>query len=279
MIGIVDVGGGMRGVYGAGVFDWCMDHDIQIPYLIGVSAGSANIVTYASGQRGRNIRFYTEYSFRSQYMGKRQFLRTGNYLNLEYIYGDGLTNSCGEDPLDFPALMKSGKQVTIVTTDAMTGRPVYYKKEDMQQDDYGAIKGSSCVPIASRPYEWKGSLLYDGGLSDPIPIRKAFDDGCDRLILILTRPRDYRRSAENDVRSAKLLRRKYPAAAKALEERAYVYNHQLDAAVRLSKEGKILILAPYSIDGMKTLTRDRTKIRWMYDLGMEDAARIRSFIQ
>ena len=78
---------------------------------------------------------------------------------------------------------------------------------------------------------------------------------------------------------SKLLQKKYPAAAKALQERAYVYNHQLDTAIRLSKEGKVLILAPYSIDGMKTLTRDRKKIEWMYDLGMEDAARIRNFIQ
>lgn len=99
MIGVVDVGGGLRGVYGAGVFDTCLDEGIAFDYLIGVSAGSANVASFLAGQKGRNLKFYADYSFRKAYMSFRNLLRRGSYLDLDYIYGDALTNAGGEYPL------------------------------------------------------------------------------------------------------------------------------------------------------------------------------------
>ena len=85
-LGIVDVGGGVRGVYGAGVFDYLLDKDIEFDTCIGVSAGSANVMSYISGQAGRNYTFYTEYAMRKEYMGKGNFIRKGSYINLQYIF-------------------------------------------------------------------------------------------------------------------------------------------------------------------------------------------------
>ena len=64
----IDVGGGLRGIYAAGVLDYCMDKNIRFDLGIGVSAGSANLASYGAGQRGRNYQFYTEYAFRKEYM-------------------------------------------------------------------------------------------------------------------------------------------------------------------------------------------------------------------
>ena len=173
----------MRAVYGAGVFDYCLDRGIRFDYGIGVSAGGANIISYLAGQRGRNYRFYTEYSLRKEYMGVGRFLKTGNYIDLDYIYGT-LTNSDGEDPLDYDAVMNSDIDMCIVATDAESGEAVYYAKKDYKRDDYGMIKGSCCVPIADRPYRYRGRLLYDGGLSDPIPLEKALASvGTDGTVL------------------------------------------------------------------------------------------------
>ena len=160
MIGIIDVGGGMRGSYGAGVFDWCLENNIAFDYHVGVSAGSANLCSFLSGQKGRNLFFYADYSFRPEYMGLKHFIRTHDYLDLEYIYGEALTNSQGEYPLDFAAMLQSGKPFEIVATDALTGLPHYFEMHDMDQDDYGAIKACSCVPGVNRPYGWKGGLYY-----------------------------------------------------------------------------------------------------------------------
>ena len=84
-IGVIDVGGGLRGIYAAGVFDWCMENDVQFDYGIGISAGSANLASYISGQHGRNYTFYEEYSMRKQYMGAGNMLHGGSFLNLQYM--------------------------------------------------------------------------------------------------------------------------------------------------------------------------------------------------
>ena len=194
MIGVVDVGGGLRGVYGAGVFDTCLDEGIAFDYLIGVSAGSANVASFLAGQKGRNLKFYADYSFRKAYMSFRNLLRRGSYLDLDYIYGDALTNAGGEYPLDYQAMAARPETAKIVATDAATGQPVYFDFHDMAQDDYGAIKASCCVPVVNRPYRWRGKAYYDGGLSDPIPFQQAFQAGCDRVVVILTRPKRARSS-------------------------------------------------------------------------------------
>ena len=84
MLGIIDVGGGLRGIYGAGFLDYCMDREISFDYCIGVSAGSANLAAYIAGQKGRNYRFYHDYAFRKDYMGICQYRKTGSYINLDY---------------------------------------------------------------------------------------------------------------------------------------------------------------------------------------------------
>ena len=277
-IGLIDVGGGERGVYGAGVLDRCLEEGISFDYHIGVSAGAANIASFLAGQKGRNLRFYTEYSFRPQYMGVRTLLRTGSYVDLEYIYGAALTNAGGENPLDFAAMRASGKEMEIVATDADTAEPVYYTMADMAQDDYGAIKGSSCLPVIARPYRWKGRLLYDGGVSDPIPVRRAFERGCGRAVLILTRPRGSVRDPARDAFFARLLSLRRPAAGRALAARAATYNRQLELAKEYERQGRLLIVAPDDIGGMKTLTRDVREIRLMYEKGRRDAEAIRSFL-
>ncbi|MBR2571369.1 MAG: patatin family protein [Clostridia bacterium] len=278
MLGYVDVGGGERGAYGAGVLDACLESGITFDYFAGVSAGAANIVSFLAGQKGRNYRFYTEYSFRSRYMGLQALMHSGSYFDLEYIYGE-LSNSGGEDPLDYPAMSASGKRGCIVATDAGTGLPVYFDLRVMRQDDYGAVKASSCIPVLARAYRWRGRKLYDGGISDPIPFAKCFEQGCDRVVVVLTRPKDARRDPKKDAGFARLLSVTHPAAAKALKARAQTYNRELEEALRLEEEGKILIVAPADIGGMQTLTRDPEAIRRMYRAGCEDGRAIRPFLE
>ena len=134
-IGIVDVGGGMRGVYAAGVFDFCLDAGLHFDLGIGVSAGSANLASFAAGQSHRNRRFFTEYSQRKEYMGLGNLIRKGSFLDLDYIYGT-LSVSQGEDPLDFPAFMASPMELLMVATEAESGKAKYFNKEDIRQDDY-----------------------------------------------------------------------------------------------------------------------------------------------
>jgi len=275
--GIVDVGGGTRGIFGAGVFDWCMDNGVQFDYVVGVSAGSANAASYLSGQRGRNLRFYDDYAFRKEYMSFQNLLRTGQYLGLDYIYGT-LTAEGGEDPYDYDAMAANPTRFEIVGTDAKTGEARYFRKEDIRRDNYEYLKASCAVPIAARAYPVGGRRYYDGGIADPIPYERAFAQGCDRVVIILTRPRDALRTSDTEAKLARLLRRKYPATARALSRRNEVYNRQLQAAWELEKEGRVLILAPDDIGSMKTLTQDHEQIRTLYKKGYAEAEKLREYL-
>lgn len=277
MIGVVDVGGGERGVYGAGVFDYCMEQGIHFDHCVGVSAGAANLASYLAGQIGRNFAFYTTYSFRPEYMGLGLVVRKGEYTDLDYIYG-GLSNSDGDYPLDFDAMVNSGKEFVIVTTDSESGRPAYFTLDDMSQDDYAPIKASSALPIVNKPYLVQGKAYYDGGLSDPIPVRKALEAGCEKVVVVLTRPRDQYRDPARDRAFARLLVPKHPRIAEALAMRAGVYNMQLDQAKKFEREGKVLIVAPDDIGDMKTLTKDLDAIEGLYAKGMRDAFAIEDFL-
>lgn len=274
--GVIDVGGGLRGIYGAGVFDRCMDDGIFFDVGYGISAGSVNLISYLAEQRGRNYTFYTEYAFRKEYMGLGVFLRTHSFVNLDYAYGT-LSRSDGEYPLDYPAIMRNPMEWRVVATDALTGKPKYFDKRDIAQDSYDIFKASSSLPVVCKPYVINGVPYYDGALSDPIPVKKALEDGCDKVVVILTRPKDFRRSAEKDERHAALLQRKYPNAAKSLRERAALYNDSLDLAEQYEKEGRVLIVAPDDICGMNTLTRDKAALQRMYEKGLHDGERIAAF--
>lgn len=275
--GVIDVGGGLRGIYGAGVFDRCMEEGVSFDCCIGVSAGAANIVSYMAGQSKRNYRFYTEYVFRKKYMSVSNALRTGSYIGLDYIYGE-LSNQGGEDPLDYAAMVSSGKEAVIVATDAKTAEPHYFTLDDMKQNDYGPIKASSCVPVIDKPYEIDGVPYFDGGLSDPIPLGQAEDRGCERIVVIITKPRDFYRETKADARMARLLSRRWPRSAAALARRGDVYNFGLDRAKKLEADGRALIVAPDDTRGMKTLTKDKRAMIAIYNKGYKDAASISEFL-
>ena len=267
-IGVIDVGGGFRSSFGAGVFDYCIENDIHFDYGIAVSAGAANLCSYMAEQKGRNLVFYTKYFDRPEYMSVKNLVKTGSYIGLDYIYSN-LSNHDGEYPLDWEKIHNSNREMVIVATNALTGKPHYFTKQDMQQDNYDPIKASCCVPVVNRPYVIEDIPYFDGGMSDPVPYKKAFEDGCDKVVLILTRPKDFRRISKKDKIITDLLKPKHPNAAKAMSNRAEVYNHCVDACIALEKQGKMIVIAPDSIGNMKTLSKDVEAIKELHKKGYE----------
>ncbi|MBR6781332.1 MAG: patatin family protein, partial [Clostridia bacterium] len=166
MVGFLDVGGGMKGIYTSGVYDYLMDRGIAPSYCIGVSAGSANLITYIAGQRGRTYRFYHDYAFEKEYMSLSNFLHKGSFIDLHHIYSV-LSNEDGRDPLSYDAICASDCRFTAVATDAHTGKPYYLTKSDLYRNDYTVIKASCAMPILGKPINMNGTELFDGGVSDP----------------------------------------------------------------------------------------------------------------
>lgn len=277
-IGVVDVGGGLRGIYAVGVLDYCMEHSIRFDLGIGVSAGSANLASYAAGQIGRNYKFYTEYAFRRQYMGIGNFIFKHSFIDMDYVYGT-LCRSDGEYPLDYSALRDNPMELYVVATDARTGQAKYFGKEDIRQDDYDIFKASSSIPFICKPYEIQGVPYYDGALGDSVPIEKAFQLGCDRVVVILTKPEQERRTPERDEKVASHIRKKYPAAAEKLCQRAQLYNESVALSQEYAKQGKALIISPDNTCGVDTLKKDKSSLHRLYEKGYSDGARITSFLK
>ena len=276
-IGLIDVGGGMRGTYAAGILDFCLENNINFDCCIGVSAGSSNLITFLAKQKERNFRYYFTYAFRKEYTGLHCLLKYKNYLNLDYVYSV-LANSNGEDPLDYKTLMENPAELIIVAEESVSGKTKYFTKEDIKQDDYRVLSASCNIPILNRPVEIDGIKYFDGGFADPVPIQKAFDEGCDKVVLILTRPVDIPRSSKRDRIFAKLLKKKYPMAAENLANRAEQYNSSIKIAKKLEKEGKVLILSPSNVYGLDTLTRKKESMLKLYEDGKKAAEKISNWI-
>lgn len=279
VLGIIDVGGGMRGAFTAGIYDYLMDQKVQpFDYLLGVSAGSANMITYLAGQRGRNLRSYVDYAFRKEYMSLHNALKSGSYIDLDYVYTT-VSGPEGEDPVDLAAFNASAARYEAVVTDAATGEPVYYDKSELAEGDFSVIKASCCVPGACRPYPVHGRLGFDGGVSDPVPYRHALEMGCDRLVVLLTRPADYRRPALAHEDTMKAVLRHYPATFAALKRRAVRYNRDVAEVKKLAGQGRALLVAPTDITGMATLTRNKEAIQRLYHMGYDQGRQVLEFAQ
>lgn len=277
-IGIVDVGGGLRGVYAAGVLDYCLDNSIEFDLGIGVSAGSANLASYSAKQPRRNHTFYTEYALRKQYMGLGNFIKNKSFINLDYVYGT-LSNSDGESPLDYVTMCKNRMEFIVVATEAETGQVKYFSKNDMAQDNYDIFKASSAIPYVCKPYIINNVPYYDGALADTIPIEKAFQSGCDKVILLLTLPLDTIRTPDKDIMLAKRIMKKYPLAANKLKNRADQYNTGVALAKKYEAQGKLLIVAPDDTCGVSTLSRNAQALCNLYKKGYQDGEKIFQFIK
>lgn len=265
----------MRGIYTSGIYDYLLDKNIKIDYCIGVSAGSANLITYIAGQKGRTRRFYCDYSYDKMYMGLSSLLKTGSLLNLDYIYSD-ISNKGGKDPLDYDKIMESECIFTAVSTDAATGEPKYFEKNDLRNNDYYVLKAACAMPFACRPISVNGRKYFDGGISDPIPYKKAFADGCDKVILCITKPVDYTKNRLPSL--AKLLLNQYPETAKKLLKMHDNYNNGIKAMVEFEKQGKALVVYPQNCFGINTLRKNREGLEALYREGYRDAKKIEYFI-
>lgn len=268
----------MRGIYASGVLDRCLDEQVNFDVAIGISAGSANMITYIAKQWGRNFRSYSDYAFRKEYMGLQNFLQTGSYIDLDYVYST-ISNSNGEDPLDYDAVMASDTDWRVIAENAITGESRYFGPDDIAKDSYDIFKASCSIPGVCKPYEIDGVPYFDGALGDTIPLQAAFDMGCTKVVLILTRPVDTVRSPKSDIKMAQLIKRKYPKSYERLCTRAERYNEGVALARALQEDGHVLIIAPETTFGVDTLHKERVAMEQLYLEGYFDGERIKRFLE
>lgn len=271
MLGLIDVGGGMRDIYGAGAIDCFIDNSIKFDMCIGVSAGSANLANYLSKQKGRTYRFYSDYAQRKEYMSFMNYPKIGEFFNLDYIYSV-LSDDDGEDPLDCDAITENEAELIVITTDAKTGKSKYFTKKDIVKNDLWLLKATCTLPIANKAHMHGDDAYFDGGLSNPIPVEKAFELGCDKVVVIVPRPLTEKRHEFSAVMKPFL--KDYPEIVNLMANRPEIYNKQIRLLKDYEKQGKVILVAPDSDKGMTLITKDKKRLDDYYKKGYKDAEKI-----
>ena len=277
--GLVLEGGGMRGIFTIGVLDAMMDSGMEFHYVVGVSAGAWNAWSFVIRERGRgrfsNVEMLRQY--KSQYLGIRQLLKTGNIFNVKLLYDD-LPNRLW--PFDYDEFLRGATELDIVTTNLLTGEAEYFPnhweyfdeldKEESHRLALDIILASSSLPYVSKTVYIKGVPMLDGGIVDSIPVKRAISKGYKKNIVVLTRNKGYRKPEKSSLAFnllSKVMYRKYPAFCDALRKRGEVYNSQLDMVDALEENGDIIVIRPDKPIVVDRIERNPEKLDALYDEG------------
>lgn len=274
--GLVLEGGGMRGIYTVGALDVFMEHNIRFDYVIGVSAGAGNAASYISGQRGRGYRVDTAYVHDKRYIGIDPILHKKSVFGLDFIY-DTIPQEL--DPFDYDAFHADKSEFVTVVTDAETGEAVYFGKEKIVGKDFTVMKASAALPMFTPPVEFEGKKYFDGGVADSIPVERALQDGCERLVIILTRPHGFQKKPESMRSAYTHMLKAYPNVIRTLDERHNRYNASLELCYQLEKEGKAVVIAPEYPLTVDKFSTDTEKLEHCYYEGVRDCKGVLERIQ
>lgn len=261
--GLVLEGGGIRSMYTSGVLDAFIENDIEFPYVIGVSAGSCNGVSYLGKNLHRMRDITIKYSGDKRYKSVNSMLKNGEYLNMGWIFGE---LSYSLYPLDYEAYEDSNATMCAVATNALTGKPEYFYPTDFH-NGCDELKASCALPFAAKPVQIGKDFYYDGGLTDSIPLRRALDDGCEKCVVILTQDKNYIKQPMGHSSAIKKVMKKYPLVAQAILERHNMYNAQREYVFEQQKQGNALIICPEEPLHCGTLNVTTEQQMDIYNLG------------
>lgn len=268
-IGLVLEGGGMRGLYTCGVLEYFMENDLYFNYVIGVSAGACNAVSYISRQQGRNEKVIIGFVKNWRYMSLRNLFLSKSYFGMDFIF-DEIPNK--HVLFDFETFYKSPGVFLVGATDCQSGKPLYMNKDDLGEQ-FQALRASASLPMLSPIVNYKGYKLLDGGISDSIPIKKAINDGNTKNIIILTRNKGYRKSPGKFNALLKFKYKNYPLLVETMLNRYKNYNETLDYIEQLESDGKVVVIRPSLELEVGRLEKDSKKLYGLLHNGYDDTKR------
>lgn len=263
--GLVLEGGGTRAVFTSGVLDCFLDNKIEFPYIIGVSAGTCNAVSYISKSYRRQIDITLKYVNDKRYMSVENFLLKGEYLNYDWIFDE---LSYDLMPINQEIFDNANCHFVSVVTSAETGQAEYLTVPDVHKRGCIELRASCSLPIATKGTEINGKLYFDGGIADSIPAKKALDDNCEKIVVVLTQDVNYiKKSMDKIAPILKKKYKKYPKLADAILNRHNMYNSQLEYVKELEKEGRAYVVRPSHPLHCSTLEKNKDILNDIYKDG------------
>lgn len=278
MQGLVLEGGTFRPIFSSGVMDALLSEEIMMPYCVGVSAGISDGVSYLSRQKGRNLEIVQKYRNDKRYIGKSNFRKCRSLFGLDFVFGD-IPNDL--IPFDKEEFLRYEGRCMVGVTNVSTGEAEFLDGKNID-NKYTMLRATCAMPLFFPAIEIGGEKYYDGGIASPVPVDKAFEDGCEKLLVILTQPKGFvKRLGKYDRIGARVLARKYPAMREAILSRPDRYNETVKKCEALEKEGKVMILRPnYPINSFEENVQKLEKVYWHgYRMAKEKMKKIRNFLE
>ena len=263
-------GGGLRGVFTCGVLDCFMDHGIRFPFTVGVSAGACNGLSYMSGQRGRARSSNIDLMEKHHYVGFRYLLTQGCIMDFKLLFEDFPEKII---PYDYDAYFANSDRYVMVTTNCLTGKAEYLEEKSSSERVMSIVRASSSLPFLTKITYVDGVPMLDGGIADSIPVAYAMEQGYEKMVVVLTRNKGYRKK-NGRMRIAKVFYRRYPQLQKTLSERNAVYNRTMDLIEKLEAEGRIIVIRPERPVEVGRMEKDTGKLSALYQEGYEIASKM-----
>ncbi len=266
--GLVLEGGGMKGIYTAGVLDFFLDKEIEFSNCYGVSAGACCLCSYLSKQRKRAYHVNVDYLGQKAYCSVESLLKTGDLFGVDMCYGlipDYL------NPYDYEAFDQYQGKAYAVVTNIKTGEPEYMQLQDMHKDII-AVRASSSMPLVSRNVKIGEALYLDGGISDSIPIRRSMKDGNRKNVIVMTKEDGYvRLPAGAELALVKVRYMRYPKIYELMRERHIAYNATVQYIEQMQKRGEVFVIRPKHKSDVGRVEKDKAKLDALYEEGYRDA--------
>lgn len=261
-------GGTFRPIFSAGVMDALLDNDIMFPYCIGVSAGISNGFSYISKQPKRNLEILENYRNDKRYIGARNYIKCKSLFGLDFLFDEIPNNLI---PFNMDAFMRHSGTVLVGVTNARTGKSEYLDGKDVDEKST-MLRATCAIPLFFPPIKINNNYYFDGGICDPIPIKKAIKDGNEKHLIILTRPKEYVKTLEKkNIFASKFITKKFPNLKKAFLTRHTLYNETVKFCEELEAQGKAIILRPNLDQALNSFEKDVSKLKQGYENGYKMA--------
>lgn len=265
--GLILEGGGMKGIYTAGVLDFFLDKGILFSSVYGVSAGACHMCSYLSGQRGRARDVCVDYLDTRRYCSLESLMTTGDLFNVDICYSlipDYLY------PYDYEAFRRYEGKAYSVATDIVTGRPEYFRIRDMKADIV-KIRASASLPLVSRNVKIGNKLYLDGGISDSIPLQQSVLNGNRKNVVVMTKEVGYVRKPSSQLGLIKARYARYPKVYQLMAERHVNYKEQLEYISRQQQEGRAFVIRPKTASDVGRVEKNPDKLYALYQQGYDEA--------
>lgn len=265
--GLVLEGGGMRGMYTAGVLEYFLEKDLEFASCYGVSAGAAHLCSYISKQKGRAYHVGVDYLDDKNYCSMESLLKTGNLFGVKMCYYD---IPMYLNPYDYETAQRYPGKAYAVVTNIETGKAEYIRLKDMHKDIV-AVQASASLPLVAKNVEINGQYYLDGGIADSIPIQKSILSGNRKNIVVLTKEVGYRRKPSSHLGLVRMRYRKYPQVYTLMRDRHIHYNNTMDYLMSQVHNKQAFVIQPKTDIGVGRIEKNKKKLRILYDNGYEDA--------